>query len=247
MSSWKPASPLISRMQLAWDENGLPHSTQFNDKYFCQENGYSESLYVFCGGNDLEKRFKRLNPLVEDQFTIGETGFGTGLNFLSAWQIFDRTAPKQAKLHFISLDRFPLTPEDLEKALKLWPELKSYSAQLIQQYPRIIIQQPTVSFQNGRVTLTLILDDVVCALKRMHQERFQMDAWFLDGFDPAKNPDMWNGEVFQGIARLSYPGTTIATFTAAGFVRRGLAEAGFNMERAKGYGRKRHMLKGVFR
>ena len=279
----------ISRAQLDWDEKGLPRSVQFNDKYFCQENGYRESIHVFCGGNHLGERFEKMDASDGKTFVIGETGFGTGLNFLSAWQLFDQSAPKDAKLHFVSLDQFPLSPDDLRKALKLWPELEIYSQLLTAQYADITADQFQISFQEGRVTLTLVFDHVVSALEKMRQDfrvwrsaslqspvlaqrtnqyaslrsstaprisskhespvcadQFQMDAWFLDGFDPAKNPDMWAPEVFQAIACLSDSGTTVATFTSAGFVRRSLMEAGFNMERAKGFGRKRHMLKGVF-
>ncbi len=232
--------------QLDWDEKGLPRSVQFDDKYFCQENGYRESIHVFCGGNHLGERFEQMGVSDGKTFRIGETGFGTGLNFLSAWQLFDQSAPKDAKLHFISLDQFPLSPDDLRKALKLWPELEIYSQSLIAQYADITADQPHISLQEGRVTLTLVFDHVVSALEKLGVEQFQMDAWFLDGFDPAKNPDMWAPEVFRAMAGLSYPGTTVATFTSAGFVRRSLMEAGFQMERAKGFGRKRHMLKGVF-
>ncbi len=234
----------ITHTKLTWDEQGLPRSVQFDDKYFCQENGYLESLYVFCGGNNLKERFERLSE--NETFVIGETGFGTGLNFLSAWQLFDEHSPKSSKLHFISLDRFPLSPSDLVQALKLWPQLEKYSSQLTDEYPHITVDQPSIYFQNGRIQLTLIFDHVTDALETMRAKGFQMDAWFLDGFDPAKNPDMWQQDVFQGLAKLSKTGTTIATFTAAGFVRRGLIDAGFHTERAKGYGRKRHMLKGVY-
>lgn len=244
-----PARPLrsVAHMPLTWDEMGLPHSVQFNDKYFCQENGYRESLYVFCGGNHLGERFEKMVASDGKTFVIGETGFGTGLNFLSAWQLFDQSAPKDAKLHFVSLDQFPVSPDDLRKALNLWPELEKYTQLLTDQYANITADQSRISFQEGRVALTLVFDHVLNALEKMRAEQFQMDAWFLDGFDPAKNPDMWAPGVFQAMARLSYSGTTVATFTSAGFVRRSLMEAGFNMERGKGFGRKRHMLKGVFK
>src|SRR3989338_4863141 len=117
-----------------WDEKGLPHSVQFDDKYFCQDNGYRESLYIFCGGNDLPKRFAELPTNGAHPFVIGETGFGTGLNFVSAWQLFQQYAPLNATLHYISLDKFPLSPEDLKKALMLWPELNRETEQLAERY-----------------------------------------------------------------------------------------------------------------
>jgi tRNA 5-methylaminomethyl-2-thiouridine biosynthesis bifunctional protein len=232
--------PVLSNYaRLTWDNN-LPHSVQFDDKYFCQENGYEEAKYVFCGGNDLTERFAKLDS---KPFVIGETGFGTGLNFLSAWQLFDQCAPQDAQLHFISLDQFPLSPDDLKRSLSVWPELKAYTEQLCAEYAQISLTQPDISF--GRVKLTLIFDHVLPALDRMFQNKYRMDAWFLDGFDPAKNQDMWSQDVFDRVAKLSESGTTAATFTSAGFVRRGLQASGFTMERAKGFGRKRHMLRGI--
>jgi tRNA 5-methylaminomethyl-2-thiouridine biosynthesis bifunctional protein len=231
-------SILPHHAQLTWDNN-LPRSILFDDKYFCQENGYKEAQYVFCGGNDLAERFAKLG---DKTFVIGETGFGTGLNFLSAWQLFNECASPNATLHFISLDQFPLNPNDLKRSLLVWPELNEYTEQLCAQYSHISPGQSQISF--GRVTLTLMVDSVLSALDRMKQKEYRMDAWFLDGFDPAKNPEMWSQEVFDRVAKLSPSGTTVATFTAAGFVRRGLVAAGFKMERAKGFGRKRHMLRG---
>lgn len=233
----------VTFTKLRWDERGLPHSVAFDDKYFCEENGYEESLHVFCGGNDLKARF---GSLESEDFVVGETGFGTGLNFLCAWQLFETNAPANAKLHFISLDQFPLSPEDLKRALKLWPQLNTYSTQLIAQYSDITQDNMSVVFAGGRVRLTLIYDHVLTALKLMHERSYKTNAWFLDGFAPSKNKDMWSLEVFEGLARLSRSGTTIATFTVAGHVRRGLMEAGFKMEKVPAYGKKFQMLRGTY-
>ncbi|MBP9854683.1 MAG: tRNA (5-methylaminomethyl-2-thiouridine)(34)-methyltransferase MnmD [Candidatus Omnitrophica bacterium] len=234
----------ISYTQLRWDENGLPHSVMFDDKYFCQESGYEEGLHVFCGGNHLEERFKKLSST--EPFLIGETGFGTGLNFLCAWQLFEQNAPLSTTLHYISIDQFPLNKQDLQRALSLWPQLKKYSEQLIEHYPSIGDEEQTIVLSDGRVKLSLIYDHVLKGLDQMSRKHYYVDAWFLDGFAPAKNEEMWSKDVFVGIGALSRPGTTIATFTSAGDVRRGLIEQGFNMEKAPGFGRKRHMLKGEY-
>ncbi len=236
----------ITYTKIRWDEKGLPHSTAFDDKYFCQDNGYDESQYIFCGGNQLKERFENLSAQDSNSFVIAETGFGTGLNFLCAWQLFEQCAPTAAKLHYISLDQFPLSADDLIKALNLWPQLQEYSTQLTVQYPNINIESQHIIFVGGRIKLTLIFDHVLSALAQMRQASYAVDAWFLDGFGPSKNPEMWSPEVFEQMAALSRAGTTVATFTVAGHVRRGLAQKGFSMTKTKGFGRKHQMLQGIY-
>jgi tRNA 5-methylaminomethyl-2-thiouridine biosynthesis bifunctional protein len=167
--------------------------------------------------------------------------FGTGLNFLCAWQVFEQHAAG-ARLHFVSVEKYPLSPADLQRALALWPELKPLADQLLGQY--VAIHQ---GFQritgNGRVTLTLLIGD---ALEQLPQLDAQIDAWFLDGFAPAKNPDMWTAELFAELARLAAPGSTISTFTSTGWVRRLLNAAGFKMKRTPGIGHKWEILRGEF-
>lgn len=229
---------------ILWNDKGLPHSVQFDDKYFCEDNGFQESLYTFCGGNDLPQRFAALTA--GQTFTIGETGFGTGLNFVSAWQLFQKHAPSDAILHYISLDKFPLSSADLKKAMGLWPELNREAVQLCEHYAVLGTDGGEITFDGGRVKLLLFFDDVLSALDAMARAGFKMDAWFLDGFGPAKNPEMWSPEVFNRAAQLSKPGTTCATFTVAGHVRRALAAAGFSVEKSPGFGRKLQMLKGAY-
>ena len=230
----------ISQANITWDEKGLPHSVAFDDKYFCELDGYAESLYTFCGGNQLIERFQKLNS---ETFTIGETGFGTGLNFLSAWQLFEKHASANSHLHFISLEKFPMTRNDLQRSLSVWKDLNREANQLVSQYDQIC-SEGEVQFLNGRITLTIVFDDVLNALDEMKKRSYAIDAWFLDGFAPSKNPEMWSLEVFKRLAAISHKETTLATFTCAGHVRRGLEEAGFQMEKAPGFGMKRHMLKG---
>ena len=195
--------------QIDWDEQGRPHSRVFDDVYFSDKSGLEETRYVFIEQNALSERFSALP--INGHLVIGETGFGTGPNFLCAWQLFDQCAPSSARLHFISAEKYPLSREDLEKALALWPELAAYSEQLMAAYVAIHPGFQTLTLANGRVTLTLLIGD---AQEHLAQLDAHIDAWFLDGFAPAKNPDMWTPELFAQLARLAAPDATISTFTS---------------------------------
>lgn len=226
---------------LIWADDGQPFSSHFGDLYFSRESGLEESRHVFLQHNQLPARWRQL--ATEAHFCIAETGFGTGLNFLSAWQLWDDCAPPGARLHFVSCEKFPLRVTDLQRALALWPELAHWSGQLLAQYSDLTTGWQHFVLAEGRVTLTLLIGDVFDTLPELDA---RVDAWFLDGFAPAKNPEMWQPALYQQMARLSRPGSTVATFTSAGDVRRGLQAAGFSMNRVKGYGRKREMLAGLF-
>ena len=227
--------------QLDWDDQGRPHSRVFDDVYFSDTTGLEETRYVFIEQNALKERFAALRA--NGQMVIGETGFGTGLNFLCAWQLFEQTAQPDARLHFISVEKYPLTRDDLHRALALWPQLSDVSEQLLAAYFAIHPGFQTLTLGNGRVTLTLLIGDV---LEQLSQLDAQVDAWFLDGFAPAKNPDMWTPELFAQLARLAAPDATISTFTSTGWVRRALNEAGFKMRRTPGIGHKWEILRGTF-
>lgn len=231
----------LPNAQIDWDEQGRPHSRVFDDVYFSDKSGLEETRYVFIEQNALRERFAALPA--NCQLVIGETGFGTGLNFLCAWQLFEECAHPDARLHFISVEKYPLTREDLQRALALWPELAAYSEQLISAYYAIHPGFQTLTLAEGRVTLTLLIGD---ALEQLPQLDAQIDAWFLDGFAPAKNPDMWTPELFAQLARLAAPGSTISTFTSTGWVRRALNDAGFKMRRTPGIGHKWEILRGTF-
>ena len=230
----------IDHAQLNWDDQGQPLSSQFDDVYFSRASGLAESQHVFIQHNQLPERFAALEE--GQTFVIGETGFGTGLNFLCAWQCFNQYAPSNTRLHFISVEKYPLQASDLVQALALWPQLSELREQLLQQYLAIHSGFQHIQLDHGRITLTLLIGD---ALDMLQQLDGQIDAWFLDGFAPSKNPEMWNDQVFAQLARLGKANTTLATFTSAGFVRRGLIAAGFSMQRVPGFGRKREMLKGL--
>ena len=174
-------------------------------------------------------------------FTIFETGFGTGLNFLCAWRLWNETNAGK-KLHFISVEKFPLSKAEIEDALGIWREnFPEEMAALLKKYPGNLSGTHRI-VMGENCMLTLIFDDVNEAVPKLNET---VDCWFLDGFRPASNPDMWSEVVFNNMARMSSRGATFATFTAAGFVKRGLAAAGFDVKKIQGYGRKRDMLVGV--
>jgi len=226
--------------QIDWDELGRPTSRQYGDVYFAA-SGLEETRHVFIDQNDLTARFSALGD--GQRLVIGETGFGTGLNFFCAWQLFDQLAAPGARLHFISVEKYPLSHADLSRALALWPELATFTAPLLQQYVGIHPGFQRLVFDGGRVTLTLMIGDV---LEQLPQLDAQIDAWFLDGFAPAKNPEMWTPELFAQLARLAAPGSTLGTFTSTGWVRRGLIAVGYKMKRIPGIGKKWEVSRGVF-
>jgi len=238
----------IQPANLEFNAEGTPVSRDFDDVYFSNDNGLEETRYVFLDGNQLSTRFPTHS---RREFVVAESGFGTGLNFLTLWQAFDQfhvdhpDATLQ-RLHFISFEKFPLTAHDLKLAHQRWPELAVWAEQLQAQWPPAIGGCHRLLLNGGRVTLDLWLGDINDLTDRLDDSMNQkVDAWFLDGFAPAKNPDMWSQHLFMAMARLARPGATLATFTSAGFVRRGLQEAGFTMRKTKGFGRKRDMLVGV--
>ena len=248
-----------------WDKNKLPISTRFDDVYFSKHSGLDESKYVFLEQNNLSTRWQQLKT--NEQFIIAETGFGTGLNFLLTWQAWiehhnnQNTFEQNNTLHFYSVEKYPLKLDDLKKALSLWPELNIFNQKLLDAYPPHTCRGlHKIQFDN-KVTLTLYLGEVTDGLQALlpivnpgpEVESIEstyginnpaVNAWYLDGFAPAKNPGMWRDDVFKLMNRLSRPTTSFATFTAAGKVRRGLEEHGFNCRKTKGFGTKREMLCG---
>ncbi|WP_460105979.1 bifunctional tRNA (5-methylaminomethyl-2-thiouridine)(34)-methyltransferase MnmD/FAD-dependent 5-carboxymethylaminomethyl-2-thiouridine(34) oxidoreductase MnmC [Pseudomonas sp. H2_G10] len=234
-------NPVLPHAQLDWDDQGRPRSRVFDDVYFSDKSGLEETRYVFLEQNRLQERFAALP--VGGRLVIGETGFGTGLNFLCTWQLFAQQAVAGAHLHFVSVEKYPLSYADLQRALALWPELQPFAEQLLAQYVAIHQGFQRLVLDGGRVTLTLLIGD---ALEQLPQLDAQVDAWFLDGFAPAKNPDMWTAELFAELARLAAPGATISTFTSTGWVRRLINAAGFKMKRTPGIGHKWEILRGEF-
>ncbi|WP_133127348.1 bifunctional tRNA (5-methylaminomethyl-2-thiouridine)(34)-methyltransferase MnmD/FAD-dependent 5-carboxymethylaminomethyl-2-thiouridine(34) oxidoreductase MnmC [Legionella nagasakiensis] len=241
--------------KITW-KSGLPYARAFEDIYFSTENGLQEALHVFIHGNQLLERWKRLPCEQSSQFIIAETGFGSGLNFLLTWSLWQAHAPKSANLYFISCEKHPLTRDDLLKCLALWPALSEQSYALLESYPILTPGFHLLSFEQRRVNLILMLGDaficydqlLVCgdAVVEKQLRRVSIDAWFLDGFSPQKNPDMWCEKLFAVMGRLSKRNATLATFSAAGVVKRGLQAAGFTVVKKPGYGCKREMISARF-
>lgn len=234
----------MKHADIEWREDGQPLSRAFDDIYFSTHSGLEESRYVFLQQNRLPERFAALRE--NATFTIGETGFGTGLNFLAAWQLWRSTAPASARLHFISVEKYPLSRGDLQRAFNLWPELEALVQPLLAAYPPLLADG-VHRLQFDGVDLTLVIGEASDTLHSLRLESPRdrvVDAWFLDGFAPSKNPEMWSEDLFRNIAALSRPGASFATFTCAGLVKRGLKGAGFVLEKVPGYAHKREMLRG---
>ncbi|MBK5008033.1 bifunctional tRNA (5-methylaminomethyl-2-thiouridine)(34)-methyltransferase MnmD/FAD-dependent 5-carboxymethylaminomethyl-2-thiouridine(34)oxidoreductase MnmC [Pseudomonas sp. S32] len=232
---------LLQHAQIDWDDQGRPHSRQYDDVYFAVNEGIDETRHVFLGQTRLAERFTAL--AAHDCLVIGETGFGTGMNFYCAWQLFEQHATAGARLHFVSVEKYPLSHHDMARAVRLWPELAAFGEPLLAQYVAVHPGYQQFTFAEGRVTLTLLVGDV---LEQLPQLDAQVDVWFLDGFAPAKNPDMWTPELFAQLARLSHPGTVLGTFTTTGWVRRSLVEAGFAMKKVPGIGKKWEVMSGAY-
>ncbi|HIF9481688.1 TPA: bifunctional tRNA (5-methylaminomethyl-2-thiouridine)(34)-methyltransferase MnmD/FAD-dependent 5-carboxymethylaminomethyl-2-thiouridine(34) oxidoreductase MnmC [Photobacterium damselae] len=238
----------IENAVLDWNELGTPVSNDFDDVYFSNANGLEETRYVFLQQNGLPDRW---NDFSRRRFVVAETGFGTGLNFLALWQQFKafRVENPDAivkELHFISFEKFPVTLDDLKKAHLSWPELSDLAQQLHAHYPPAVADCHRIILEDGLITLDLWFGDIQdCMPQVWTGDEGIVDAWFLDGFAPSKNLAMWNLDVYKGMRNLARSGCTLATFTAAGFVRRELIEAGFEMKKAKGFGHKREMLTGT--
>lgn len=235
---------MISPANIQEDEHGIPYSTDYHDCYYSRHNGLAESRYVFQEGNQLIERWQaRETPY--HTFVIAETGFGTGLNFLATWQTWHHTEKKNRPkvLHFISIEKHPIPKSQLARILSCWNELSSFSDALLKSYPPLMTGFHRLTFDNHQVILTLCFMPAKKALVSLHNA---IDAWYLDGFSPAKNPDLWNQEILTAIAKLSHKNTTLATFTAASRVRKQLTHLGFKVSKRKGFAKKREMLIAQF-
>lgn len=211
---------------LNWREDGIPVSTRFDDPYFSLAGGLDETRHVFLAGNDLPAR---LRPGLH----IAELGFGTGLNLMALAQMAG-----DMPLRYTSFEGYPMSVAELARAHAAFPELADLAAGLRTDWPTF---WPARLFRVGQIEVEIITGDVRKALPNWSG---RADAWFLDGFSPAKNPDMWGEDLMAEVGRHTAPGGTFATYTAAGHVRRALQAAGFAVERAAGFAGKRHMSRG---
>jgi tRNA U34 5-methylaminomethyl-2-thiouridine-forming methyltransferase MnmC len=210
---------------LDWLDEVIPVSRLFDDPYFSLAGGLEETRHVFLAGNRLPGRFR-------DGFQVAELGFGTGLNLLATLIAHRR----QGRLAYTSFEAFPMPAADMARAFQAIPELTEIAGPLLAQWAA---GARTLHFPN--LTARVIIGDARATLPAWGG---RADAWFLDGFSPAKNPELWSPDLMQEVARHTAPGGTFATYTAAGHVRRALADAGFAVSRVPGFGRKRHMTVG---
>ncbi|MCE8544666.1 tRNA (5-methylaminomethyl-2-thiouridine)(34)-methyltransferase MnmD [Ruegeria pomeroyi] len=213
--------------ELSWTEDRIPVSDRFDDPYFSLENGLAETRHVFLAGNSLPERFR-------PGFHIAELGFGTGLNMLTAWAAWE-DAGMTSPLRFTSFEAYPMAPGDMARALAAFSELGPWAERFLKAWTGAPCDLDTLQ-------LDVVQGD---ARQTLPEWTGRADAWFLDGFSPAKNPELWQEDLLTHVANRTAPGGTVATYTAAGFVRRGLEAAGFAVTRVPGYGRKRHMTQGV--
>ncbi|MDX1786538.1 MAG: tRNA (5-methylaminomethyl-2-thiouridine)(34)-methyltransferase MnmD [Psychrobacter sp.] len=257
----KPAPPnVIVPAKIAWQAddagNQVPVSGEFGDVYFSHADGLAESRHVFLAHNQLPERLTNLTD--KQCFTIAELGFGTGLNFLATWQLWRELRAKKphltsARLHFITTEKYPIPLNDLTQILALWaqraPELAKLIEQLLANYPPLIAGCHRLNFIDDNITLDIWLGDAGDSLASLDTEtaikRPYIDAWFLDGFAPSCNETLWAESIFTQMQRLSRPSTTAATYSCAGIVKRGLQTHGFEINKVKGFGRKREMLTAV--
>ena len=215
--------------KLTWTENQIPVSDRFDDPYYSLQNGLKETRHVFLAGNDLPARFA-------PGFHIAELGFGTGLNLLtvwSAWEASGQTTP----LRFTSFEAFPMSLAGMTRALTAFPELAPWSERFL------------AAWTGGNGILDSLHVEVIHGDARQSLPEWSgvADAWFLDGFSPARNPELWGVDLMRQVANHTAKDGTAATYTAAGFVRRGLSDAGFDVTRSPGFGRKRHMTRAIKR
>ena len=216
--------------KLRWEENNLPVSARFDDPYYSRDDGLAECRYVFLEGNNLAMRIAS----VSDGFEIAELGFGTGLNVIAALHLW-RSIPTRGVLRITTFEKYPLNVSEMKRALSRWPEIMPLAEELLEHWPSRQIDLPDA-------VLTVLEGDVAQTLPTWSG---RADAWFLDGFAPSRNPEMWSSAVLGQVGVHTKTDGSFATYTAAGAVRRGLQSAGFRVEKRSGFGSKREMLVGT--
>ena len=228
----------VTPAHLAFTARGTPFSTAFDDVYHSEGGGLAQARHVFLAGNGLPERWKG-----RESFAILETGFGIGLNFLAAWHAMRADPGRPRRLHFVSVEKHPFAAGDLRAALEPFTELSPLAGALVRSWPPPLAGFHRIHFDDGQVILTLLLGE---ARELLPQLDARVDAFFLDGFAPAKNPELWSPEIVRSLAGFAAPGATLATWTVAGGVKSALSDAGFRVEKRAGFGSKREMLVGTW-
>jgi len=230
-----PTSPL-EPARLILDDEGTPISDIYGDIYHSAAGGHAQARHVFFAGNGLPERWQG-----RENFTILETGFGLGINFMATWLAWRNDPQRSARLQFISLEKHPFSVADLVIAHVNWPEFAQLADELRDNWPALNAGEHRLELDGGRVILTLIFGDAVESLPALETT---IDAFYLDGFSPARNPDLWSPALCRSLARLASDGATLATWSVAGSVRRALSDAGFAVQKRPGFASKRQMLVG---
>lgn len=243
----------LSHAQISFKSSGTPVADDFSDVYFLDAHGCAETDYVFIEQNDLLNRwlqFELSDSISANVFVIAETGFGSGLNFFQTLHHYSQLLEQGhtlPRLYFLSTEKFPMTMADLQQSIAVYPHLSKWVDELLPQYPMAVTGCHRMHLCNGLVTLDLWLGDIHDTLPQwLNEHDGLVDAWFLDGFAPSRNPDMWNEALFTQLARLSKPNGTLSTFTAASIVKRGLVKAGYKLTKTKGFRYKREMILATF-
>ncbi|MEM9472413.1 MAG: tRNA (5-methylaminomethyl-2-thiouridine)(34)-methyltransferase MnmD [Pseudomonadota bacterium] len=221
--------------QVSWEADDVPRSSVFDDTFYTKGDGQAETAYVFIDGNHLPKRWAGT-----DDFSIAELGFGTGLNFLETWRCWIAARQPARQLVFTSFEAYPISADDMARALSRWETLKPLSSILVSRW-REASGLPVHWQLDDQTRLQIIPGKAGESLKVWDG---RADAWYLDGFSPARNPDMWDRDLMLQVHDHTVPDGSFATYTAAGDVRRNLQAAGFVVSKRKGFAGKREMLFG---
>ncbi|MEX3761730.1 bifunctional tRNA (5-methylaminomethyl-2-thiouridine)(34)-methyltransferase MnmD/FAD-dependent 5-carboxymethylaminomethyl-2-thiouridine(34) oxidoreductase MnmC [Paraburkholderia phenoliruptrix] len=232
--------PLIPAV-LSFRDNGTPFSPLYDDIYHSAVGALEQAHYVFLRGNALPERWHGRRV-----FTVLETGFGMGINFLVTWAAWRADPARCERLHFVSTEKHPFALADLRRAYAAIlsdPAIAALADTLASEWPMLVPGTHRLEFDDGRVVLTLVFGDAQQSLPNL---RLRADAFYLDGFAPAKNPELWTPAVFKSLARLAGEGATFATYSSAGDIKRALTQAGFEYRKVDGFGWKRAMLVGHF-
>jgi len=229
----------IQPARLILQADGTPYSDTYDDVYHSAHGGPEQARHVFLGGNNLPERWQN-----RERFVIFETGFGLGLNFLATWAAWQDNPARCRRLHFLSVEKHPFQVADLARAHAAWPEFAGQATELRRLWPPLVPGMHRLEFGGGHCVLTLIFGDATGKLRQLNAAA---DAFYLDGFSPARNPELWSREFCRTLARLAAPGATLATWSVAGHLRQSLADAEFDTEKRPGFAGKRQMLTGRYR
>ena len=238
LSEQKPTAMVLEPACLTLSADGTPISEVYGDVYHSVSGGHAQAQHVFLAGNGLPERWQG-----RESFVILETGFGLGLNFMATWLAWKNDPQRCRTLQFVSVEKHPFSAADLAIAHGAWPEFAELSSLLCGAWPALAAGEHRIELDNGRVILRLVFGDAAQALPSLDAAA---DALYLDGFSPARNPELWSPAICNALARLAQPGATLATWSVAGHVRQSLRAAGFVVEKRPGFAGKRQMLSGRY-